>query len=78
LNITFTNNLKVFDGMDDCVVEEEIFLVGEGLRGSDNDGFTSGYPLNQVLHVADSDTVVVAIAYYFVFDFLPSFQGFFD
>ena len=56
-----------------------VITVGEGLGRGYDDGF-SGVDAQrvEVLHVADRDSVVIAVADHFIFDFLPALQGLFD
>jgi hypothetical protein len=60
----------------DCEVMEELtFLGAEGLRRSDNDGLTGmDSEWVEVLHVTDSDTVVIAVTHHLVLDLLPSLE----
>ena len=56
-----------------------ILFIIERLTGSNHDAL-SGMDAQriEILHIADSDAIVVAISNDLVFDFLPTFQVLFD
>ena len=65
--------------VDGYLAQEVELLVGKGLRRGHHDALAGMYAERvEVLHVADCDAVVVAVAHDLVFDFLPSAQGLLD
>ena len=65
--------------VDGYLAQEVELLVGEGLRRGHHDALSRMYAERvEVLHVADGDAVVVAVAHDLVFDFLPPAQGLLD
>ena len=67
------------DNLDSESAQLVIFRVGECLRRSDNDRL-AGVDAErvEVLHVADCDTVVVAVAHYLVLYLLPALETLLD
>ena len=58
------------------LAEQVVLMVGEGLRGSDHDTLAGmDSERVEVLHVADRDAVVVAVAHHLVFYLLPALEG---
>ena len=59
--------------------QELVFLVGERLAGRDDDA-VAGVDAHRVdiLHVADGDAVVGAVAHHLVLDLLPADKGAFE
>ena len=58
--------------------EEVELLVGQCLGRGYNYAFPSvDTERIEILHIADSDAVVIAISHHFILDFLPSAQRFF-
>ena len=54
-----------------------IFAIAKRLRWSNNDTFTRMDTKRvEILHVADCNAIVVAVAYHFVFNFFPSLETF--
>jgi hypothetical protein len=52
-----------------------VFTVSKRLRGCYNDTLTGMDTKRiKVLHVADSDTVIISVTYNFIFHFFPSFE----
>ena len=67
------------DNLDSESAQLVIFRVGEGLRRSDNDRLASvDTEWVEVLHVADCDTVVVAVAHHLVLNLLPALETLLD
>ena len=62
----------------DCSLSEEVeFLVGKGLGRGDHNALPGmDAERVEILHIADRDAVVVAVAHHFIFDFFPAAQGF--
>ena len=79
LNVAFTYDAQVADDGDGAFAQEMVFTVGQGLGRSDDDTL-AGVDAErvEVLHIADRDAVVIAVANDLIFDFLPAFQAFFD
>ena len=77
LDVAFSDDPEMPDNVDGGLPQEMVFVVGEGLRRGDDDAFAGMDPERvHVLHVADRDAVVEAVADHLVFDFLPPTQGF--
>ena len=77
LDVALADNAEMPDNVDGGLPQEMVFVVGEGLRRSDDDALAGMDPERvHVLHVADRDAVVEAVADHLVFDFLPPAQGF--
>ena len=76
LHVTFAHDTDVADDADGKLTQFMIFFIGQGLRRSNHNGF-SGMDAQwvEILHVADRDTVVKAVAHYFVFHLFPSPQA---
>ena len=54
-----------------------VFAIAKRLRRGNNDALARMYAKRvEVLHVADGDAVVVAVAYHFVFNLFPTFKAF--
>ena len=54
-----------------------VIVVGECLRRCDNDTLAGVYAQRvEVLHVADSDTVVIPVSHHFVFNLFPTLERF--
>ena len=63
------------DNLDGKRAELVIFAVGEGLRRSNHDTLARMDAQRvEVFHVADRDTIVIAVAHHLIFYFLPTFQ----
>mmetsp|Transcript_29498 Transcript_29498/g.41286 ORF Transcript_29498/g.41286 Transcript_29498/m.41286 type:complete len:562 (+) Transcript_29498:2575-4260(+) len=61
------------DNVDGCCTEHMIFFIRQSLGRRHDDTVTSVNSQRiKVLHVTDGDTVVLRVAYNFVFNFLPS------
>ena len=59
--------------VDSCCSQHVVVLVGQGLRGGDNDRVTSVNTQGiEVLHVTNGDTVVLSITDNLVLDLLPA------
>ena len=65
--------------LDGFLAEEMVFVVGEGLAGGHHDAL-AGVDAQRVeiLHVADGDAVVIAVAHHLVLNLLPAAQGLLD
>ncbi len=77
LHVALANDTDVADNLDSERTQVMIVVVAEGLRGCYNDTL-AGVDAErvEVLHVADGDTVVVAVAHNFVLNFLPALERF--
>ena len=76
LHVTFANDAHVAHDADGQFAQLVKFAVGQCLRGSDDDTLARVDAEGvEVLHVADGDAVVKAVAHHFVFDFLPSLEA---
>ena len=61
---------------DGDLAELVVFVICQRLRGSDDDTLTGmDTERVEVLHITDGDTVVVAVTYHFVLDFLPALEA---
>ena len=61
---------------DGDLAELVVFVISQRLRGSDDDTLTGmDTEWVEVLHITDGDTVVVAVTYDFVLDFLPALEA---
>ena len=61
---------------DSDLAELVVFVIRQRLRGSDDDTLTGmDTERVEVLHITDGDTVVVAVTYDLVLDFLPAFEA---
>ena len=77
LDVALADDPEMPDNVDGGLPQEMVFVVGEGLRRGDDDALAGVDPERvHVLHVADRDAVVEAVADHLVFDFLPPAQGF--
>ena len=64
--------------LDGKLTEIVVFLVGESLRRSHHDTLAGvDSERVEILHVADSDTVVITVPYHLVLNLFPTFEGFF-
>ena len=67
------------DNLDGEGTEFMVFAVGECLRWSDDDALTRMDAEGvEILHVADGDAVVKAVAHHLVLNLFPTLQRFFD
>ena len=79
LDVAFTNDAQVTDDLDGSGTEHVVLLVAEGLGRSNDDRVTSVDTEGvEVLHVADSNAVVVGITDDLVLDLLPALEGLLD
>ena len=61
---------------DGDLAELVVFVIRQRLRGSDDDTLTGmDTERVEVLHITDGDTVVVAVTYDLVLDFLPALEA---
>ena len=61
---------------DGDLAELVVFVIRQRLRGSDDDTLTRvDTERVEVLHITDGDTVVVAVTYDLVLDFLPALEA---
>ena len=61
---------------DSDLAELVVFVIRQRLRGSDDDTLTGmDTERVEVLHITDGDTVVVAVTYDLVLDFLPALEA---
>jgi hypothetical protein len=73
LDVALSDNAKMSDDPDGSCAEHVVVLVGESLRGSNDDGVTSVNTKRvEVLHVTNGNAVVLAITNNFVLDLLPA------
>jgi hypothetical protein len=76
LDIALANDTQVTDDLNGSGTEHVVLLVRQSLGGSDHDTVTSVDTQRvEVLHVANSDTVVVGITNNLVLDLLPALEG---
>jgi len=75
LHVALANDTQVADNLDSSSTKHMVLLVAQGLTGG-NDDRVSGVDAQwvEVLHVADSDAVVVGIANHLVLDLLPALE----
>lgn len=79
LDVTFTNDTQVADNLDSSGTEHVVLLIRQGLTGSNDDTVTGVDTKGvEVLHVANSDAVVVSIADNLILDFLPATERLLD
>ena len=78
LHVALAHYPDVADNPDGKLAQEVVVIVGQGL-GRSHDDALSGVDSErvEVLHVADSDTVVIAVADNFIFNLLPAFKRLF-
>ena len=63
------------DDLDGQCTQLMVFRIGQCLRGSNHDRLARMDAQRvEVLHVTHGDAVVVAVAHYLIFDFLPALQ----
>ncbi|KAH0294696.1 carbamoyl-phosphate synth, partial [Aureobasidium sp. EXF-3399] len=73
LDVALTDNAEVTDDVDSSASQHHEVLVGQSLRRGNDDRVTSVNAQRiEVLHVTDSNAVVLAIADDFVLDLLPA------
>ncbi len=73
LDVALTDDAKVADHADGGLTQLHVLAVGEGLGGGDDDRVTGVDTQGvEVLHVADGDAVVEAVAHDLVLDLLPA------
>lgn len=73
LDVALSNNAEMSDNPDGSCTEHVVVLVGKRLRRSNDDGVTGVNTKRvEVLHVANSDAVVLAITNNLVLDLLPA------
>ena len=78
LHIAFADDPDVPDDLDRQFSQFMVFRIGKRLRRGHNDAFAGMDAQRvEVLHIADRDAVVVAVAHDLVFDLFPAFQRFF-
>ena len=79
LHVTLADDADVADNLDGEFAKHVVVFVGKSLRWSDYDTF-AGVDTErvEVFHVADCDTVVKAVAHYFIFHFFPALERLFD
>ena len=78
LDVALAHDAQMPDDVDGGLPEKMVFVVGERLRRGDDDALAGMDPERvHILHVADGDTVVKAVADHFVFNFLPAPEGLF-
>ena len=79
LHIALADYSDVAHNLDCQLAEIVILFVGERLRRSDHNAFACVDSKRvEILHIADSDAVVIAVPYHLVLYFLPSLEGFLD
>ena len=79
LHVAAAFDLQRADDFQCAVAQHVIFLVGQRLRRADYDGIARvNADRIKIFHVADGDGGVVFVAHHFVFDFLKTFDAFFD
>ena len=79
LHIAAALNLQCPDHSEGTVAEHVVLLVGQGLRGTDDDRVT-GMDSNRVniFHITDGDGCVVTVTHDFVFNLFISLNAFFN
>jgi hypothetical protein len=76
LNIALANDTQVTDDLDGSSTEHVVLLVRQGLtRGNDDTVTGVNSERVEVLHVANSDTVVVSVTDDLVLNLLPALEG---
>ena len=79
LDVALSYDSQMSDDLDGGGSEHVVLLIAESLTGGDDNGVTSVNTQRvKVLHVANSDAVVVGVTDYFVFDFLPALERLLD
>ena len=79
LDVALADDADVAHDVDGLLAEEVALVVGQGLAGSDHDALTGvDAERVEILHVADRDAVVVAVAHHLELDLLPAPQGLLD
>ena len=77
LHIALAHYAEMAYYLDGQFPEEVVVLVGEGLRRGHDYALARMYAERvEVLHIADGDAVVEAVAHHLVFYFLPALEGF--
>ena len=77
LHVAFADDAQVAHDVDGFLPQEMEFVVGQGLRGSHYDALARMDAQRvEILHVADGDAVVVAVAYDLVFNLFPAPERF--
>ena len=79
MHITFAHDADVTDDLDRELAKLVIVAIGESLRRSHHDRLASvDAERVEVLHVADGDAVVVAVAHHLILHFLPALETLLD
>ena len=76
MNVTFTNNPQMPNNLNSASPQQMILLIAQSLRRCNDDGITSVSTKRvKVLHVTNSNAVVLRITDNLVLDFLPALHG---
>ena len=73
MHVTLTHDADVTDNLDGEGAQFVIFGVGERLAGGHHNRLARMDAQRvEVLHITDSDAIVVTVAHHLVFDLLPA------
>mmetsp|Transcript_129238 Transcript_129238/g.182227 ORF Transcript_129238/g.182227 Transcript_129238/m.182227 type:complete len:271 (+) Transcript_129238:422-1234(+) len=75
LDVALTHDTQVSDDLQGTLPEPVVFIIVQGLRWCNHDGFTcmNAHRI-KVFHVAHGDAVVVFVTHHFVLQFFPTLQ----